>query len=399
MLNKKQVELLAGLLRTKKMYWDYNKAFTNTGKKEVWKNFSENVHLPIYLPEESHFSVIFDKAFNYQIKREFSLEEKLKLQSSEVHNLEVIKNASKIKIEEEEEMIEFSSKEITGEKFEIYSSIFNSVMSQYSCVVSKLFLVLKVNVAGTRKDKFLDIEFNYRNRKTFQVAVPLIGARDLFCTFNNHLYSFAYSPKNLEEYLSGEDDKLELLHPYSFLMLEALHTSKTSMYSTDFFETIVMGTKKRMRFLERKVEKVLLNAKDNPWDDRNVTPIMWIDPERSEIGKLMLANNIQLNLSFEALQNCIGVKGFDINTGSTSQPGKRCRIAANYKIVRTEDGRFFLEKVINGSEIFDHINTLKKMIYPAFLKTSGKRDNTSTIKDTYSLVNPSNYQKKFKLNF
>lgn len=399
MLNKKQVELLNGLLRVKKMYWEYNKAFTNTNKREVWKNFSENVHLPIYLPEESNLSKIFEKAFDYKIKRVFSLEEKLQLQSSESKNLEIIKKVSKIKMEEEEEMIEFSSKEITGEKFEIYSSIFNSVMSQYGCVVSKLFLSLRVNISGTRKDKYLDIEFNYRNRKLFRVAVPLIGARDLFCIFNNNLYSFAYSPVNLEEYIAGESDELELIHPYSFLLSEALHTSKTSMYSIDFFETIVMGTKKRMRFLERKIEKVLLNAKDNPWDDRNITPIMWIDPERSEIGKLMLANNIQLNLSFEALQNCIGVKGFDINTGSTSQPGKRCRVAANYKIVRTETGRFFLQKVIDGSEIFDHINTLKKLIYPAFIKTSGKRDNTSTIKDTYSLLNPSNYQKKFKLNF
>lgn len=399
-LTNEQMELLANLLKSRRIHWEYNRAFMNTAKTEVWKNFSENVHKPIFVPENSRLEKMFNRAFDYKIVRnDITEEQKLQFsQSGIVDNLEIIKNAKDTKIEEEEQLIEFSSKELLGEKFDLYAGIFNGVMAEYGCTVHKIYLVLKVNSNGTRKDKFLDIEFNYRQRKLFKVGVPLIGAKDLFCVFNNHTYSFSYSPLNLEEYLAGEVKELEVSHPYSFLFKEALHTSKNSMYSIDFFEKIVLGTKKRMRFLERKIEKVLLNAKDNPWDDRNITPIMWVDPERSEIGKLMLGNNIQLNLPFEALEACIGVKGFDINTGSTSQPGKRCRIASNYKIVQ-ENGRYFLRKVLNNSEIFDHINSLKKAVYPCFLKTSGKRDNTATIKDTYSLVKPSKYVKKFILNF
>lgn len=79
------------------------------------------------------------------------------------------------------------------------------------------------------------------------------------------------------------------------------------------------------------------------------------------------------------------------------QYGKRVRVAKNYFIER-KDGEFTLvRKSSADNEVFDITNDMKGELYPCFIKTSAKRDNTATIKDTYNLVNPSGYTKRFKI--
>jgi len=77
---------------------------------------------------------------------------------------------------------------------------------------------------------------------------------------------------------------------------------------------------------------------------------MWLDNYKSDLGKGLLANNIQLGLSYLDLLNSKGLKGVDLNTGSTSAPGKRVRVAKNYFIER-KDGEFTTYVAVK--EMFD----------------------------------------------
>jgi len=90
-----------------------------------------------------------------------------------------------------------------------------------------------------------------------------------------------------------------------------------------------------------------------------------------------------------------GIKGIDIITGSTSAPGKRCKVAKNYYI-RKNAGVFEMVRNEKANEdVFDVANIIKTTTYPCFIKTSAKRDNSATIKDTCDLVSPFQYKKRF----
>ena len=149
--------------------------------------------------------------------------------------------------------------------------------------------------------------------------------------------------------------------------------------------------------LQKNIHNTMINAKEYSWSDANNTPVMWVDSNKSDLGKLLLQNNIQLNLTYSELLTVSGLKGIDLNTGSTSSPGKRCRVAKNYFVDRN-NGDFILRKNPKATdEIFDIINSIKPAIYPCFSKTSAKRDNTATIKDTFNLVAPAGYTKRFTI--
>ena len=49
----------------------------------------------------------------------------------------------------------------------------------------------------------------------------------------------------------------------------------------------------------------------------------------------------------------------------------------------------------SNEEVFDVANVIKSSIYPCFIKTSAKRDNSATIKDTCDLVSTFQYKKRF----
>ena len=147
--------------------------------------------------------------------------------------------------------------------------------------------------------------------------------------------------------------------------------------------------------IQNRLNLALRSSKENYNDSIEDTPIIWLDKSKSKTSIEMHKKNIFINLDCNTINLYRRVKGIDLFTGSTSTPAIRCKIASNFDIV-VENNKIILKKVRNLGYEFDYISDFKKYNIGMF-KTSSKRDNCSTIKDTYSLVNPIGYVKRVKV--
>lgn len=377
-LNATQIELLVKAVMTKKLKGG-NKGNRFVSESEIYKLFNKELHIlekPInVVGVESDF--IEASKVSLKVKPNFCTEKELELLTTQEGFLEV-----------SDELL--SEKDIDDKQLSIYKKVFDEAFTVYGASVVSGKLIARRS--GTKLLMKMEL-----NNYFFEIELPFID-RELFCKVSGNLYSFAYMPLNLDDFIAGTSPVLKLAHPYQFLIQQAVKSVGTKTYSSDIFNFMVRKAKGgTIRQLQDNIHKTLINAKEYSWSDKNNCPVMWLDSNKSDLGKGLLANNIQLGLSYLDLLNSKGLKGVDLNTGSTSAPGKRVRVAKNYFIER-KDGEFTLvRKSSADNEVFDITNDMKGELYPCFIKTSAKRDNTATIKDTYNLVNPSGYTKRFKI--
>ena len=283
-----------------------------------------------------------------------------------------------------------SEKEIKEEILSLYKNDLESVLLMYGVKV------VKGKIVSRRSGLKLNVKFEH-SVGFFEIELPLID-KELFCTLNNSLYSFAYIPINLNDFIDGKTDELKLAHPYRFVLSEAIKSVGDKIYSSDVFTAMVRKAKGgTIKTLQDNIRKTMNNVKEYSWSERDNCPVMWLDNYKSDLGKELLANNIQLGFSYQELLSALGIRGVDLNTGSTSAPGKRCKVAKNWYIKRGNGTFTLVRKETATNSCFDITNSLKGELYPCFIKTSAKRDNTATIKDTYNLVKPSGYVRKFKV--
>ena len=381
-LNDTQVELLKSCVKVARLR-KAHKGYRFLGEGELYKKFSKELRIlahPVCITGVNRdFDMAKETEFKYSPVE--MTEEEMELLKGELAE-DTLGEDDKDKL--------LSRKAVSKAQVDMFKSEFEMAVSEYNLEVEEMTLLQRVS--GTK----LLVKFSSNEELcSFSMELPFID-KVLSCRVNGNLYSMAYMPLNLIEYANGTDEVLKLVHPYQFLIKQGLMTSAKKSYSKDFF----IGMMKRsqgglIKAVQANITRTLRNAKEYSWSEVNKTPIMWVDSNKSEVGKFLLENNIQLDLSYAELVSVHGIKGIDIITGSTSAPGKRCKVAKNYYI-RKNAGVFEMVRNEKSTEdVFDVANIIKTTIYPCFVKTSAKRDNSATIKDTCDLVMPFTYKKRF----
>lgn len=252
-------------------------------------------------------------------------------------------------------------------------------------------------------EKRLVVVLCHSNVKIWELELPFINNEGFF-KFNKNKFCFMYSPKNLEDFLEGYDSELKVHHPYETLVYEILKVYTNNegvdvMLSQDIFNNSIQYSQKGVvRKFQSKINNYIRNAKDFYWEKKSLSPVVWFDDSKSKITEYSYSRNIMTNLSYEAMINRGLVPGLDLLTGSTSLPGRRVKIASNYELVR-EGSELIVRKVRDLGVEADYI-AIDKLVYPAFCRTSAKRQNSATIKDSNSLVTScKGFKKGFNIKF
>lgn len=383
-LNDEQIALLMDCVKVARLKKSH-KGYRFLGEGELYKKFSKELGIianPVCITG-------VNRDFDMAKATEFSYEPEV-MSFEDYENLKLELSEESTAAESAEDKL-ISTKTVSSAQMEMFKSEFESAVAEYNLEVKSMKLLARIS--GTK----LLVKFSSNEEAcSFSMELPFID-KNLWCKVSGNLYSMAYMPLNLNEYVLGAEN-LMLVHPYQFLIKKGLMSKANKPYDKDFF----LGMMKKsqggiIKAVQVNIARTLRNAKEYSWSEVNKTPIMWVDDSKSELGKFLLENNIQLDFNYNELLGAHGMKGIDIITGSTSAPGKRCKVAKNYYI-RKNNGVFELVKNEKATEdIFDFSNVIKSTIYPCFTKTSAKRDNSATIKDTNDLLYPSQYKKRFTI--
>lgn len=301
-----------------------------------------------------------------------------------------------------------------GGKFSAFRGIFNcfkhygfEVFSIYTKVYYKLEngepKVVKDNKGKDVYvvEKTLKVAWRDNFGNIFSVEFPFIDVNGFFTNNESKYVGMASIDENQKaKILKGDDKNIELVHCYQYIckqlkVRKVNYDGKEELYDSKYFNDRVAAG--RMSFMmQSKLKQILRHAKEMAWQEDEGTPIVWIDKYLSDMSLEQYKRNVFLNLSYEELVKCkSSITGLDLLTGSTAEPGKRVQLAANWKTT-IKDGKMYLVRKANAinSKLADHVCAYNMSI-PALAKSSAKRQNASTIKSTYQLVNPQTYERKF----
>lgn len=291
---------------------------------------------------------------------------------------------------------------------------FRYIFRAFEVIGSKLLGIKKTirkNGVGLSETS-ITFEFSHNNMKIWKLELPFVTKNGRF-EKNGSEYVFNYIPKNYLEYALGEDDVLELLHPYTYLAERLLVAYKDRagvdvLYEQQMLDNMLMFTNKegRVKRFQEKIANILNNAKENYWEEKTDSPIMWIDKLTSDYGKMMKENSIGIFTSYDdmiKIANKNGgnfiVRGLDLLTGSTSEPAKRVKLAVGYKLDYTADYRIIVVPKEDNVSALATMFSAYKFENVGTLRTSSKRDNSCTVGSTYQLTKPQNYNKRVKLSY
>lgn len=250
---------------------------------------------------------------------------------------------------------------------------------------------MHINVYDNGEKK---VKFNFVTADVYHwfVELPFIDTKGFF-SMNGSKYMFMYTPKNFRRYLEGIEEHLYLYHPFEKLAEEMVTAYKTSeglpvrMKKEYFINAVSKCKGSRSLTLQAKVNRFINHAKQFYWEKDSTSPIVWFDSEVGTVGEHCFTNNILLDMQYEEIIEYGLVKGVDLLTGSTSTPAKRVSLASNYAILKDDQGYCYIDKVRDQGDLCDYLSDTKTA-YPFFSRTSGKRQNSATVKDTQDLCNP-----------
>ena len=326
---------------------------------------------------------IYREAMNTEVKED----------GLEVETLEKVIN----KIKENKQSFAFEEVEVEDWKEVSRESLKNSKVAQEYLGFFTFFEKYNSRPIDIKKVKYqkgdlteirLAITFSHPPF-VWQLEVPYIRDNGFF-SYKGNNYCFQYKPKNLSKYLLGTDDTLELFHPFQTLSYEILkvYTDKDNrdvMYKKEYFDDKVkFAHGKTIIYLQNKIDKFLRNAKEYVWEEKKLSPVVWLETGKSKITEYSFASTILTDLSYDTIVENGLIRGLDLLTGSTSLPGRRVKVSANFEITR-ENGKVIVKKVRNLGEKADFV-CIDKLSYPSFELTSSKRQNSATMKDSNSLV-------------
>ena len=399
MLNEKEIEFLANAISLQKNDYRFNKGgrFKDPGKS--YQLFAKTSLGKVFktIPLKGESQEIYECVQALDVVPRFLDLEDIDL-DIEIMNLlettEIIKNLETFdNFCEENNFKEVRMKELSKGLFEDYKDFFK-LFELFGSFIEKIFVVTKKNKVSSYK--LLRVLFVHKERKLFSIDFPFIDKDGNF-KMGNNCWNFAYK-MDVKHYL--KEKEIMLLHPYQWLCQKLLNKAQSldeqeELYTQDFYEQLIANSwGEANQFFNRKLLKILRNAK-NPWEKEESTPIMWIDPQTSSVGKELLSRNILIDSNYSELSKVGLIKGLDLLSGSTSTPAKRVITSENYELVR-RGSKIILEQKEQGENIKNFVGVYK-CSYPAFVFTSAKRDNTSTIKDTVNLLEENQYQRRFIL--
>lgn len=381
------------------------KGFQSRNKQEVWRNYVKTslgkLHKEVNLKGE--IAEMYEKAFATDLSLKAkenkilafkNIEEVIEytLSDSRVLSLKNIFNG----FNEDKEMKISKVSNVKVETLVDFKPLFDRVFQVYGSVVENMQFIHRSN--GKYTERTLKVIFNHNNFKLWSLEFPFID-KDCFFISNNNMYAFMYTIENLKEIIAGNEKELKLMHPYTWLSQQVVKAftedGEVILYSEEIFNNIINNSRNENVYtLQRKLSSILKNSKNNPWDKREDTPIVWFDKLSSSIAKFSFTRNVLISSCYEDLVKLGLVEGLDLLTGSTSTPAKRVKPAMSWDIVR-HGSTLVLERVRNSSSIIEDYAGLMKCSFPAFVKTSAKRDNSCTIKDTVDFIEPQKYQRKF----
>ena len=382
-----------------------NKAEQFKDPKESYKRFTKtsdgfNVHNKITVAGE--MAEVYEAAMEEDLDIE-DADSTLVGLNAIAESIEADKEVIRKKIdqlEEDKKMREVEMSSYSERVVEAYKGYF-SAFERYGAECTGIYKVTYKNNLGD-VDNVMRVAFNYKNEKEFTIEFPIVTKEGLFYRRGNK-YAAMYKIANKFDLLAGTTKELELVHPYTWLIDRVLEVykdenGKSVYYSEKVFDSMVMfyrGLKNQS--MNKKIDKILNNIKEYAWSDNGLSPIIFIDKGNSSVGTYSFSKNILFDFSYDELVKLGHIEGIDFLTGSTSEPAKRCKPAAGWDIVR-HGAVVKLERVSkDDSAIIDYASKFK-MSYPAFIKTSAKRDNSSTAKDTVNFVDgyEQQYRRKFR---
>lgn len=219
-------------------------------------------------------------------------------------------------------------------------------------IVSYGFKAFEAGVVIEDSNKSIFIGFKDKH-VSFRVKLPIINSKGIG-VIKNSKYSFSYVM-----------NEKGLVDPYTQI-LNFLVSNGGEDVSKEGFSKRVLCDKNNFSYFFNKMVKVFIQQEDSP---------VVLIPVTSKKSIKYYENNIFVNYQYDELvTKCKEkIKGLDLLTGSTSEPGKRVRLADNYII---EDCK--IKKVKEG-EPGDYL-TEEKLISWQFM-TSPKRQNSCTIKE------------------
>lgn len=404
-MNKIERELVAKAIYEQRKEKDYNKAFQTKNKGDVWKNYQKTsigkIHRKVVLAGQ--LEEVYRKAFNTPIvgnAEEIEITNSISELAKKITISDRVLDLKNMffNYSEDRTLKEVKKKELSKDLTVDYAEFFDCVLASYGSKVHKIYIVTKANKEYVENN--LRVVFIHRNTKLWSLDYPFVD-KDCFFNTGNNMYSFMFTISNLQEIITGNEKELKLSHPYSWLTKQLLKAytvdGEEMLYTQEFFDKIIFGIRNENCYkFQIKLSNVLRNAKDNPWDESKPTPVIWFDKHSSAISKFSFTRNILIDSCYMDLVKLGLVKGLDLLTGSTSTPAKRVKPASCWDIVR-HGSELKLEKVKDSTSIIEDYAGEFKCCFPAFVKTSAKRDNSCTIKDTVDFIEPQEYQRKFRI--
>jgi hypothetical protein len=240
----------------------------------------------------------------------------------------------------------------------------------------------------------------FHKRSMWILELPVIDGNGQFMR-NDSMYYAQLVPSNLQDYIEGKMPELQFEHPYEYLFRKTLEVgfekegTRPLIYQ-EFFDNIIARANGEIpAYLDKKINKHLTNLKE-AGDDMEFTPIIYVDKKSSDVAKESLSQTVALNADYDLLEKYGKIKGLDLLSGSTSEPGRRVKTAINYHIVNDNGQMTLRRNDKNFGDLGDYISEYKATS-PFFSCTSAKRDNTATIKDSYNLTNAQAYKKRVRL--
>lgn len=396
MLSKEEKELLAEAILFNQGQRNLAKRASQTkDAKDCWKQFYNNeingVKLLTPVELSSEWFNAFKEAEDVQIEQR-GLKPKFSLESI-INRINVNIATITNDIQKKEEIDFKLIKKVNLKNKENFFCYFKFLNLYNTKIVDIIINVYEGEKNGLKiAEKRVCTTFVTDNVYYWKVEFPFVDKQGFF-SLNGSEFVFMYTPKNLEEYLTGTEDELRLFHPLERICKEMCIAYRDKeggevLLDKKFFLGRVekCGGKISQGF-QKAVNKFVTNSKDFYWEKNSTSPIVWFDRFNGEMARHCFTNNILLDMGYEDVIHYGKVKGLDLLTGSTSTPAKRVQLASNYAIAKNSNNECIVKKVRDLGDLADYLSE-DKTAYVFYNRTSGKRQNSATIKDSCDLVNP-----------
>ena len=307
MLSNLEKRLLAEAVLFNQSQRDISKRSSQTkDAKDTWKQFYNNevegrkILTPVSLSNEW---------FNIYNKASKTVKEEVNIVGHKVKTLENVINRINVnlatisnEINKKEEISFKLIKQINLKNKELFFNYFKFLSIYETKAIDIIVNLYEGEKAGEKiQEKRVLITFATKNTFLWKVEFPFVDKNGFF-TLNGSEFVFMYTPENLEEYLTEEEEELILSHPFEKLCKKMCVAYKDKngidvmLDKKFFFNRIEKCGGKISQSFQKYVNKFITNAKDHYWEKNSTSPIVWFDRFNGEMSRHCFTNNILLDM-------------------------------------------------------------------------------------------------------